>query len=208
MLRNAVISMARILRAWIRGPASRVRIRGLLKKGKPLFLELGSGDHPGLNGWTTVDTAPRCDVFWDLRDGLPFPDCSVAQIYSSHLFEHFTFSDGQKLLRECQRVLLPGGHFSICVPNARLYIDAYVQGRTLDATRYFRFGAAFNATTSIDAINYIAYMSGHHRYMFDEENLLHVLRLAGFKNVRARAFDAQRDSPERDAMSIYAEADK
>jgi hypothetical protein len=37
----------------------------------------------------------------------------------------------------------------------------------------------------MDRLNYIAYMDGHHRYMFDEENLLRVLVQAGFADVAA-----------------------
>ena len=43
---------------------------------------------------------------------------------------------------------------------------------------YFGWRPAFNSTTSIDAINYVAYMGGEHKYMFDQENLLHIFRTA------------------------------
>jgi hypothetical protein len=51
-------------------------------------------------------------------------------------------------------------------------------------------------------------MDGHHKYMFDEENLLHILQAKGFKNVRLRDFDPELDIKERDFESIYAEAEK
>jgi len=54
----------------------------------------------------------------------------------------------------------------------------------------------------------MAYMDGHHRYMFDEENILIILRKAGFRNVRLRAFDAAIDIKQRDFQSIYAYAEK
>ena len=54
----------------------------------------------------------------------------------------------------------------------------------------------------------MAYMDGHHKYMFDEENLIHILKSKGFKNVHQRRFDPEIDRKERDFESIYAEATK
>ncbi len=145
----------------------------------------------------------ECDIYWDLRLGLPFATASVDRIYSSHFFEHLTFAEGQAVLDESLRVLKPGGSFSVCVPNAALYIEAYAEGRDLPS-EYFGWEPAFNRTTRIDALNYVAYMAGEHRYMFDEENLLHILRTKGLVNVSTRDFDPTVDKAERDFESIYA----
>ena len=69
---------------------------------------------------------------------------------------------------------------------------------------YFGWEPAYNNTTSIDAINYVAYMDGEHKYMFDQENLLHLLTSAGFQDVTERAFDPETDRTERDYESLYA----
>jgi predicted SAM-dependent methyltransferase len=110
--------------------------------------------------------------------------------------------------RECRRVLVPGGTFSICVPNAKLYLDAYVKSDSLDESRFFRWKPAYNNTTRIDYVNYIAFMEGYHKYMFDEENIVYILKSKGFRNVRVRQFDQSLDDKERDFESIYAEAEK
>ena len=187
---------------------SRWRIRRLLAGRRKLFIEFGAGNKKGQGGWITVDAEKNCDICWDLRKGIPFPNDSISKIYSYHFLEHLSFKDGRQFLLECRRVLIPGGFFSICVPNARLYIEAYLGGDQLDETRYLVYRPAFNNTTRIDYVNHIAYMDGQHKYMFDEENLLHVLKLTGFKNVRSRRFDRALDLEERDANSIYAEAEK
>jgi hypothetical protein len=103
---------------------------------------------------------------------------------------------------------VPDGKFSICVPNARIYIDAYVKGNSLDAATFFGYEAAYNYTTRIDYVNYTAYMGGEHKYMFDEENIVFILKSKGFRNVRLRDFDPSVDLQERDFESIYAEAEK
>ena len=187
---------------------SRIQISFLLKKPKNILLELGAGDKRGSNGWTTLDMVSGCDIYWDLRKGIPFPDKSISKIYSSHFLEHLTFKEGQKFLDECLRVLLPGGIFSICVPNAKIYIGAYYNRLELDKSRFFGWKPAFNNTTKIDYVNYTAYMNGHHNYMFDEENLIYILTSKGFKHVHIREFDPNLDLESRDFESIYAEAIK
>jgi len=187
---------------------SKYRIRRLLKGKNKIYIEVGAGDKKGENGWITIDVTKNCDVYWDLRKGLPFPDGSISKIYSSHFFEHLSFKEGQKFLNECLRVLVPGGNFSICVPNARIYIETYLKSDHLDRNYFFGYKPAYNNTTKIDYVNYVAYMDGHHKYMFDEENLIYILKTKGFRNVHIREFDPNLDSKCRDFESIYAEAEK
>ena len=113
------------------------------------------------------------------------------------------------MLNECKRVLKPKGTFSICVPNARLYIDAYLNNNSkfLELKPSF-LGTAYNNTTRIDLVNYIAYMNGFHKYMFDEENILCILKKAGFNNVKPRQYDPETDLQDRDYESLYAIAEK
>lgn len=186
---------------------SRIRIKRIIRERKDIFLELGAGDRKGVGGWVTIDITDNCDIFWDLRKGLPFPDESIAKIYSSHFFEHLSFREIPKFLDECKRVLIPGGTFSICVPNARLYIEAYLKSDCPDE-KHFGYKPAYNKTTSIDYINYMAYMDGNHKYMFDEENLIYIIQSRGFRNTHLRLFDPGLDLEERAFESIYAEAQK
>jgi predicted SAM-dependent methyltransferase len=188
--------------------AVEIKIKRILEQRSEIFLELGAGDKKGVGNWVTVDVAGNSDIQWDLTKGLPFPNETIAKIYSSHVFEHFSFKEGQNLLEECRRVLIPDGEFSICVPNARLYIEAYAKAQLLDEDTFFTWKPAYNYTTRIDYVNYMAFMDDQHKYMFDEENLLHILKQRGFKNARLRHFDPALDREERDYESIYAEAEK
>ncbi|GBU25056.1 glycosyl transferase [Fibrobacteria bacterium R8-3-H12] len=185
---------------------SKMYIEKLLSSNKNIMLEVGAGEKKGDNGWTTLDINNKCDIYWDLRDGIPFPKDSVSKIYSSHFLEHLTFRECQIFLQECLRVLVPNGIFSICVPNARIYIEAYIKNEKLDDSKFYISG--FNNTTKIDYVNYMAYMDGHHKYMFDEENILCILAKAGFREVKLRCFDNLLDLEGRNFESIYAEAIK
>jgi predicted SAM-dependent methyltransferase len=172
-------------------------------------IEIGSGEKIGENGWLTLDFIGT-DINWDLRNGMPFENDTIDEIYSSHLFEHLTFNEASVLFDECKRVLRPGGIFSICVPNSKRYIDAYFnKNQEFWKNEQLDFLTnAYNKTTLIDYVNYIAYMDGHHKYMFDEENLLFILISHGFKNVKIREFDIKIDMLDRDFESIYAIANK
>jgi len=181
---------------------SKKKFESLTKQGKSICLDLGGAD-PGKGDWTTVDMTQQCDIYWDLRLPIPLPDNSVSKIYSSHLFEHLTYSQGQGLLAESIRLLKPGGTFSICVPNARIYVEHYLGIKAVPED-YFGWTPAYNNTTPIDAINYVAYMDGEHKYMFDQQNLLHILSGAGFLDVKQRDFESETDRSERDYESLYA----
>jgi predicted SAM-dependent methyltransferase len=203
-----LVLLARALKKRRRERRSRHVVERLLRSRENIFLEVGPGEGSGRKGWVTVDLTATCDIYWDLRKGLPFPDNSIHKIYSSHFMEHLSFQEGQLFMDECRRALVPAGTFSICVPNARIFMEAYVQDRTLDRNPYFDYPAAFNNTTKIDYVNYMAYMDGHHKYLFDEENLLYLLTAKGFREVRVRSFDPDLDLERHRSLSIYAEAVK
>jgi len=206
---SVLIALLKSIRHWVRREISKQQVKILLKKKKNISLEIGSGRKKGSNGWVTLDLSTGCDIYWDLNEGLPFPDNSVRKLYSSHLFEHFTFQEAEMLFDECLRVLVRGGDLSICVPNAKLFIDAYYKTEEqMDQSELLAYKPAFNNISKLDYINYIAYMDGAHNYMFDEESLLKRLELKGFRNVHLRKFDPLLDLNEREFESIYAQGQK
>lgn len=183
-------------------------IQFLLDSGRPIKIELGSSQKR-MEGWITMDLDPQSDLCMDLSQPLPFPDNCVEEIYSSHLFEHFSFPYPMlNLLSECYRILKPGGFFKIAVPNARIYIESYQNPEQFDPQKYCLYTPAYHYHSKIDFINYIAYMDGHHRYLFDEENLPKVIAHGGFENVKLRDFEPGLDLESRSHESIYAEAIK
>ena len=178
-----------------------------LKKQSEIKLELGSGSKKGIDGWTTVDSGDA-DIKWDLKFGIPLSDKSVDKIYSSHLLEHISYNNLIPFLKECKRVLKIGGEFSVCVPNFRLYIDAYKDGKLFQTRDKWWQPAMINTGSNIDQLNYMIYMLDHHKYMFDEQNLINTLTKVGFLNVSLREFDDTLDLISRNEESIYAKAIK
>ena len=151
-----------------------------LKNKIDIKIELGSGAKRGKNGWTTVDMG-GADIYWDLRHGIPFKDETVSSIYSSHLLEHIPYKDMIKFLNECWRILKFGGEFSICVPNVRNYINAYMKNEEFIQNNNYWKLAKVDKGSKLDQINYMAYMEGEHKYMFDKENLINTILKSNFK---------------------------
>ena len=178
-----------------------------LIKRNSIFLELGSGPKKGSNDWVTVDFS-GADISYDLRKGIPLPANSVDRIYSSHMFEHMPYKELIIFINDCYRVLKDNGELSVCVPDASHYIRSYIDGVDFLPKDMLYVPAAVNTGSLIDQINYIAYMDGQHKYMFDSQNLINTLRKAPFSTVNIRCFDEVLDLKDRDHESIYAIAIK
>jgi predicted SAM-dependent methyltransferase len=95
------------------------------------LLNLGCGSRYRLDSsWTNVDFngTPGAVIGHDLARGIPFPDGTFDGVYHSNLLEHFTQQAGANLMRECFRVLKPGGVCRVAVPDmegiCRSYLDA------------------------------------------------------------------------------------
>lgn len=81
-------------------------------------LHLGCGPEKRA-GWINVDTqaAVRPDIVSSV-DRLPmFPDASVDVIEACHLFEHLTYDEALRALREWSRLLKPGGELYLELPD-------------------------------------------------------------------------------------------
>lgn len=178
-----------------------------LKNKKDIKIELGSGAKSGKNGWTTVDIG-GADIYWDLRHRIPLKNETVSSIYSSHLLEHIPYKDMIKFLNECWRILKFEGEFSICVPNVRNYINAYIKNEEFIKNNNYWKLAKVDTGSKLDQINYMAYMGGEHKYMFDKENLINTILKSNFKEAKLRKFDPNLDLKGRDFESIYAVAYK
>ena len=178
------------------------RVNELLSTNEPIYLEFGAGTRK-LDGWVSVDIEENNDIIIDLSEPIIFPDNSVAKIYSSHFLEHFHYDELIQLLRECYRVLIKGGTFSAAVPNAQIYIEAYLNPTKINPELFCKYKPGYHHNSKIDYINYIAYMGGHHKYMFDNENIISILEKTGFENVKTREYDFAIDNPERDYESLY-----
>jgi predicted SAM-dependent methyltransferase len=123
-------------------------------------------------------------LHFDLAHGIPFEDASVPAIYSSHFFEHITKADAEKLMKECFRVLKPGGMIRIVVPSLetevrkmREAVEQYASGDVKAVQPY--------VTSNIVGFNN-AY--NNHRWMYNFCEMRGALERAGFTDVVERTY--------------------
>lgn len=184
-----------------------IKVKLFFSKGRNNRLEIGAGISKK-DGMLTSDLSLKSDYPFDFRVGLPFPDDSIDFIYAEHVLEHFQYKEMLLLLRECKRVMKPCAELKVSVPNARIYLDAYVSLDKFDQKSFCTLDTGLNFDSRINYVNYIFYMDGHHRYMFDEKNILSVLGFVGFSQVCLRRFDPAIDQQARKHESIYAQGIK
>ena len=65
-------------------------------------------------------------VVANLRHGLPFPANTFDYVYSSHVLEHLYEEEVVTLLKECVRVLGPGGVLRFVVPDVQAIVRQYL----------------------------------------------------------------------------------
>jgi predicted SAM-dependent methyltransferase len=187
-------------------------------------VNIGCGDQP-TPGWINLELRSASNVhFWDCRRRLPFSDNAVKAIYAEHAFEHFDLDgEGKPFLRESLRCLQPGGVLRVVVPDAGAYLRAY--GRAWEPLASMRQLEARKEgwrdpwldqiySTQMELINAVFRQHGEHKYAYDEETLVLILRQTGFSRVIPQRFgvsidpDMAPDSEGRKTESLYVEAVK
>jgi predicted SAM-dependent methyltransferase len=63
----------------------------------------------------------------DLRLGIPFPDSTYDLVYHSTMLSHLRPPDALNLMRECRRVLKPGGVLRVVTEDLEQMCRAYLQ---------------------------------------------------------------------------------
>lgn len=196
------------IKAYLISIVGLIKSRILLSREKINKLEIGVGKSEKKEGFITSDLRMATDFPYDLRLGLPFPNESLDLIYSEHVLEHFSYSDLMFLLKDCYRVLKPNGVFSLAVPNPTIYLIAYLHPEEFEVEKYCSYDWGLDYHSNIDYVNYMFYMDGQHRYMFEEDSILKILSKIGFKDVSSRDFDPKLDREDRKYQSLYAKGVK
>lgn len=107
----------------------------------------------------------------DLASGIPLTDGVADCIFSSHFLEHLFRKDADHLLRECYRVLKPGGILRISVPDLEYAVSLYAADEKEKMLRNYFFVD--------DDDSYYA----RHKYMYDYAMLESQLTGIGFAEV-------------------------
>ena len=197
---------------------SQIRLRRKLGKARGLKIHLACGPNR-VPGWVNIDGTPSADLRVDLRSRIPLPSGSAACIFTEHFIDHLQHPDSVgALLRECHRLLQPGGTMRIVVHDAELLMRAYVSKDTAFFSSVIENCALplDPATLPVEVINGVFRFNGFHKFIYDFDTLEQVLRRAGFSVVQRSSFrrslmpecNLDLDLPDREPQSLYVDAVK
>jgi predicted SAM-dependent methyltransferase len=140
-------------------------------------------------GWLNTDNFPKAHgaMHLDATRRFPFPDSVFDYAFSEHMIEHVPYADGFSMLKECRRVLKPGGRIRLSTPDFAFLMDltradrsdlqrAYI---TWTAKKYFPDAPHDNPMFVIN--NFVREWG--HTFIYDERTLREALAEAGFTDI-------------------------
>ncbi len=139
----------------------------------PIKLHIGCGEKY-LEGYVNIDYPPsehsvmtvKADIYHDIRT-LSYPENSIDEIRSHHLFEHFSRAEAIALLLRWRRWLKPGGKLVIETPDflscATAYANALTQKRRMEIGRHM-----MGSQEAPWAIHYDFWDAPKYRYVFKQ----------------------------------------
>lgn len=97
-----------------------------------LRLNCGSGQRKFARPeWINVDLNPKWspDVVADCASMPMFANNSADLIVCHHTLEHYGCGEGAAMIRECHRILCPGGSLLVFVPNMYVLAHMWIKGQ-------------------------------------------------------------------------------
>jgi SAM-dependent methyltransferase len=150
---------------------------------------------------------------WDLRNvPLPFDDGSVELIHCSHTLEHITKAEAKNLLRDCYRMLVPGGIITLCVPDMDIFIDCHLSGDWSAHPDHLHRDLNYCAAGD----EFPGDHPWRHKYMWCWESLAYVLEALGYVQIERHSHSDGRHAhlfpgaynPDYATCSLYVDAVK
>lgn len=151
-------------------------------------LQIGAGPNT-LIGWLNTDAVPtsREILYLDATKPFPFKDSTFDYVFSEHLIEHLTYSEGLFMLRECYRVLKPGGRIRIATPDLETLIGLYAQEKSELQQRYINWIVdIFLTEIGIYRESFVinaAFRRFGHQFIYDHGTLESAMEEVGFVDV-------------------------
>lgn len=187
----------------------------LAKKNGPIMLNMGCGtDYK--KGWINIDNnsdhnIKKLDLNWDLTKPLPFDNESVDFIFNEHFIEHLTAEEGVASMRDCMRVLKPGGVLRMATPDLAVMIDKYKNVPISKDKSIKRFKLDF-IKTKAERIN-VGFRNWGHKWIYDWEELERRIKEAGFSKIEQAKKDKSKHKQlnrleTREESTLVAEATK
>ncbi len=152
-----------------------------------------------IRGYVNIDSDPEVqpDLVATLPP-LPYSDEEVDEVYAGHFLEHLGYEDGKTFLKECYRVLKPGGKLGVVVPDTREIVAHWLGGLSdiVEVPRGY-----FWPLADLDAVCHVFLYSdiqgSGHKWAYDKFTLQRAMQRAGFEEFREinRHFDPRLGGP-------------
>jgi predicted SAM-dependent methyltransferase len=124
---------------------------------------------------------PGVNFIWNLRWRMPFRANSCSFIYHEHYIEHISPREATRFLRDCHRVLAPGGVMRIATPSLKHITQKYLSD--WHDQDWLSWSEYQHIQTGSEMMNIVFRWWGH-KWIYDEEELERRLRDAGFTHIK------------------------
>jgi SAM-dependent methyltransferase len=172
-------------------------IRRYLRAQPVRKLQIGTGPNP-LPGWLNTDLLPDTYpehrhkiVFLDAARSFPFDDMMFDYVFSEHQIEHIPERAARSMIKECFRILRPGGRLRIATPDLAAILGLY--DKPLDQTgQHYVEWVMTRFRPNVGSGNKRCYVINHmftdhkHEFIYDFETLSAILADAGFAEILRR----------------------
>lgn len=157
------------------------QLRKLINNPAPIYttrtngirLHLGSGN-VNLQGWINIDARKDSHIHIIEKDFKleTFADNSISEIYLSHVIEHFTFEEINKLMDIFKRKLMKKGILRVSVPDFDSLIKIYQ-----------------SSSNNIEKVEPILlggqeHIYNFHKSIFNKKKLISLFKIHGFKSIK------------------------
>ena len=179
----------------------------------PVKVQFGSGPK-AVSGWLNYDCSPtllaqrlplvgtilrkrsetvfdRDVLYGDTRQRLPVAAQSVKYLYCSHTLEHLSLEDFRKTLKECRRVLAPGGVFRGVMPDLEVVVASYLNDQAPDRCSRMMQSSYLGTVSRSRGVMGLArnlWGNSRHLWLWDYAGTQAELAAAGFVGIRRARF--------------------
>jgi predicted SAM-dependent methyltransferase len=152
-------------------------------------LQIGTSNNI-LDGWLNTDSFLNHPsiVYMNATRRFPFDANTFDYIMAEHMIEHIEYEEAQIMLKECFRILKPGGRVRFSTPDLRVQLELHSREKT-DAQRKYidwiiaRLMPEVHECKDVFVINNVFQAWGH-RFLYDQGTLRHALYTSGFRDIK------------------------
>jgi predicted SAM-dependent methyltransferase len=168
-----------------------VIIEGYFSSNECRKLQVGGGANP-FPGWLNTDLTPTAKntIFLDATEAFPFGNGSFDYVFCEHMIEHISYGQAQAMLKECFRILKPGGKIRVSTPNLQVYLNLFSEQKDETQQQYLDWISSnwLSKQNILEkeasfVLNLVMHGWGH-LFIYDEKTLKLSLEKTGFSKMK------------------------